>query len=312
MKKFILRRFVSALLLLLLSTVLIFFGLRAAPGDVTSQLVNPANSYSTYLVPNLKQELGLDKPLINQYLSFMGHLFEGKPGISLINGQPITTTIGRAGLQTLKLGAAATLLTYLIAIPLGLLAAWRRNSALDQGTMAVAVLGMGIPNFFLAILLIQLFSIHFQWLPDAGSGGLRFLVLPAIVLAAQSIAINLRMVRSSVLEQLSRDYVRTLRAKGVPERRIIGVHAFRNALPPVLALAGITMRDLLAYTMIVEVIFRWPGLGYQLVQSILQRDYTLSQVLAILLTLCVIVFNFLADVGQQYADPRVRGGGKAA
>jgi peptide/nickel transport system permease protein len=312
MKKFILRRFVSALLLLLLSTVLIFFGLRAAPGDVTSQLVNPANSYSTYLIPNLKQELGLDKPLINQYLSFMGHLFEGKPGISLINGQPITTTIGRAGLQTLKLGAAATLLTYLIAIPLGLLAAWRRNSALDQGTMAVAVLGMGIPNFFLAILLIQLFSIHFQWLPDAGSGGLRFLVLPAIVLAAQSIAINLRMVRSSVLEQLSRDYVRTLRAKGVPERRIIGVHAFRNALPPVLALAGITMRDLLAYTMIVEVIFRWPGLGYQLVQSILQRDYTLSQVLAILLTLCVIVFNFLADVGQQYADPRVRGGGKAA
>jgi peptide/nickel transport system permease protein len=312
MKKFILRRFVSALLLLLLSTVLIFFGLRAAPGDVTSQLVNPANSYSTYLIPNLKQELGLDKPLINQYLSFMGHLFEGKPGISLINGQPITTTIGRAGLQTLKLGAAATLLTYLIAIPLGLLAAWRRNSALDQGTMAVAVLGMGIPNFFLAILLIQLFSIHFQWLPDAGSGGLRFLVLPAIVLAAQSIAINLRMVRSSVLEQLSRDYVRTLRAKGVSERRIIGVHAFRNALPPVLALAGITMRDLLAYTMIVEVIFRWPGLGYQLVQSILQRDYTLSQVLAILLTLCVIVFNFLADVGQQYADPRVRGGGKAA
>jgi ABC-type dipeptide/oligopeptide/nickel transport system permease component len=306
MRKFVLRRASSAVLLLLVSTVLIFYGLRAAPGSVESQLVNPSTDYSAYLIPNLKHELGLDKPLLNQYLAFMGHIFEGKPGISLINGSPITTIIRRAGVHTLELGAAAMLLTYLIAIPLGLLAAWRRNSALDQGTMALAVLGMGIPNFFLAILLIQLFAIKLRWLPDAGSGGLRFLVLPAVVLAAQSIAINLRMVRSSVLEQLGRDYVRTLRAKGVAERRVIGVHAFRNALPPILALAGITMRDLLAYTMIVEVIFRWPGLGYQLVQSILTRDYTLSQVLAIMLTALVIFFNLLADLGQRYADPRTR------
>lgn len=307
MKRFVVRRLVQSVLLLFISTVLIFYGLRAAPGSVTSQLVNPVNSYSAYLVPNLKHELGLDKPLLTQYLLFMKHLFEGKPGISLINGSPITTIIGRAGLHTLELGGAAMFLTYMIAIPLGLLAAWRRNSLLDHGTMTIAVLGMGIPNFFLAILLIQFFAIDHRWLPDAGSSGFRFIVLPAVVLAAQSIAINLRMVRSSVLEQLGSDYVRTLRAKGVRERRIIGVHAFRNALPPVLALAGITMRDLLAYTMIVEVIFRWPGLGYQLVESILNRDYTLSQVLAVMLTFLVIAFNLLADLGQRYADPRVRG-----
>ncbi|HZR93186.1 MAG TPA: ABC transporter permease [Gaiellaceae bacterium] len=306
MKRFVLRRLCSAILLLFVSTIVIFYGLRAAPGDVTSQLVNPANSYSTYLIPNLKHHLGLDRPLVNQYLIFMRNLFEGDPGISLINGSPITTIIGRAGVQTLKLGAAAFVLTYLVAIPLGLLAAWRRNSVLDQGTMLVAVLGMGVPNFFLAILLIHFFSIDLRWLPAAGSGGISYLVLPALVLAAQAIAVNLRMVRSSVLEQLSRDYVRTLRAKGISERRIVAVHALRNALPPILALAGITMRDLLAYTMIVEVIFRWPGLGYQLVESILQRDYTLSQVLAILLAVCVIFFNFLADLGQRYADPRVR------
>ena len=306
MKRFVLRRLASSVLLLFVSTILIFYGLRAAPGSVTSQLVNPANSYSAYLVPNLKHTLGLDKPLLTQYLDFMGNLFQGNPGISLINGSPITTIIARAGVHTLELGAAAMLLTYLIAVPLGLLAAWRRNSALDHGTMTLAVLGMGVPNFFLAILLIQFFAIDLKWLPDAGSGGVRFLVLPAVVLAAQSIAINLRMVRSSVLEQLGLDYVRTLRAKGLRERRIIGVHALRNALPPVLALAGITMRDLLAYTMIVEVIFRWPGLGYQLVQSIINRDYTLSQVLAIMLTFAVILFNLLADLGQRYADPRTR------
>ena len=170
MKNYLLQRLGIAALTLFGMSLVIFVLLRLAPGDIVDILFSTGGYVNPSERAAIEKELGLDKPLINQYLSFMGHLFEGKPGISLINGQPITTTIGRAGLQTLKLGAAATLLTYLIAIPLGLLAAWRRNSALDQGTMAVAVLGMGIPNFFLAILLIQLFSIHFQWLPDAGSG----------------------------------------------------------------------------------------------------------------------------------------------
>jgi ABC-type dipeptide/oligopeptide/nickel transport system permease component len=310
MRKFLLRRLVWAVVLVLISSVVIFYGMRAAPGDVTSQLVNPANSYSTYLVPNIKKHLGLDKPVLDQYFIFMKNVFRGDPGISFVTGAPITKVIGSAGLATLKLGAAAIFLTYALAIPLGLLAARRRNSPLDQTTMLVAVLGMGIPNFFLAVLLIRLFSIELKWLPAAGSGGFRYIILPAVVLAAQAVAVNLRMVRSSVLEQLSRDYVRTLRAKGLPEWRIVGFHAFRNALPPILALAGVMMRDLLAYTMIVEVIFRWPGLGYQLVQSILERDYTLAQVLALMLTVLVIFFNLLADLGQQFADPRVREGGR--
>ena len=310
MRNFVLRRLTFSIFLVFLSSIVVFFGMRAAPGDVTTQLVNPANSYSAYLVPNLKHILGLDKPLLSQYFSFMGNTLRGHPGISLINGDPISRIIGSAGLETLKLGGAAFILTLVTAIPLGILAARRHNSLLDQGTTFVAVLGMGIPNFFLAVLLISLFSIHLRWLPAAGSSGIRFLILPAFVLSAEAIAITLRLVRSSVLEQLSRDYVRSLRARGLPEWRVVGVHAFRNALPPVCALIGTLARNLLAYTMIVEVIFRWPGLGYQLVQSILERDYTLAQVLALMLTVLVIFFNLLADLGQQFADPRVREGGR--
>jgi peptide/nickel transport system permease protein len=311
-KTFVLRRAGLSLLLLLASSVIIFYGMRATPGDVTHELVNPANGYSASLIGNLRHHLGLDKPLIEQYLLFMQHVVTGAPGISLINGAPITHIIASAGVQTLKLAVAATILTYLIAIPLGLVAAWRRNSVLDHGSMLVAVLGMGIPNFFLAILFIQLFAVQLHWLPVAGSQGFSSVVLPAAVLSAEAIAINLRMVRSSVLEQLGRDYVRALRARGLSEWRVVAVHAFRNALPPVMALAAVMLRGLLAYTMIVEVIFRWPGLGYQLVQSIQTRDYTLAQVLALMLTAAVILFNFLADIGQRWADPRVRAQGAAA
>jgi ABC-type dipeptide/oligopeptide/nickel transport system permease component len=192
------------------------------------------------------------------------------------------------------------------------LAAWKRNTSWDQSTMLLAVLGMGIPNFFLAILLIQLFGIWLKWLPVAGSDDPSNIVLPAVVLAAEAMAVNLRLVRSSVLEELSRDYVRTLYAKGLKEWRIMWIHALRNALPPVIALAGIMLRTLLGYTLIVEVIFRWPGLGATLVNAVLQRDYSVAQVLALLLTFLVIIFNLLADIGQQLVDPRVRERAQAA
>jgi peptide/nickel transport system permease protein len=303
---FVLRRVGFSVLLVFVASLVIFFGMRAAPGDVTTQLVNPANSYSTYLIPNIKHLLGLDKPLFDQYLSFMGNTLSGHPGVSLISGDPITRVIGSAGKYSLILGGSAFLLTLAVGIPLGMLAARFSNSVFDNGATLFAALGMGIPNFFLAVLLISLFAIRLKWLPAAGANSFRFLILPAIVLALPSIAIMQRLVRSSMLEQLSREYVRALRARGIPERRIVAVHAFRNALPPILALTGTLARDLLAYTMIVEVIFRWPGLGYQLVQSILERDYTLAQVLALMLAVLVIIFNLLADVGQRYADPRVR------
>ncbi len=297
MLTFIIHRTLYGILLLFIASIVIFYGLRVAPGSITDVLTNPLNREA--LAPQLRDQLGLDKPLLVQYFVFAKHFLTGQLGVSMVSGQPISRLIGRAIGQTLILAGAAAILTYVIAIPLGVLAAWKRNSLLDQGTMLVAVLGMGVPNFFLAVLLIQYFSVKHRWLPVAGSGDFKHLILPAVVLAAEAIAINLRVVRSSMLEELNKDYVRTLYAKGIPNYRVIWVHVLRNALPPVIALAGIMLRTLLGYTLIVETIFRWPGLGSQLVNSVLKRDYTVAQTLAIMLTFAVIVFNILADVGQQ-------------
>jgi ABC-type dipeptide/oligopeptide/nickel transport system permease component len=310
MATFLFRRTIYAVILLFIASLIIFYGMRLAPGNPGDVLLNPLNRIN--LIEGLSHKLFLDRPLWEQYLIFMHNLFTGQPGVSLFSGEPIPNIIKQAGLNTLKLALVASILTYVTAIPLGVLAAWKRNTPWDQGTMLLAVLGMGIPNFFLAILLIQLFGIYLKWLPVAGSDDISNIVLPAVVLSAEAIAVNLRLVRSSVLEELGRDYVRTLYAKGLKEWRIMWVHALRNALPPVIALAGIMLRTLLGYTLIVEVIFRWPGLGATLVDAVIRRDYSVAQVLALLLTFAVIVLNLLADIGQQLVDPRVREHAQAA
>ena len=310
MYRFIVRRSLYAVVLLFIASVIIFYGLRLAPGNPGDVLLNPLNRIG--LIEGLRHKLYLDRPLWEQYWIFIQNLFEGHPGVSLFSGVPIPTIISLAGLNTIKLGAAAAFLTYATAIPLGVLSAWKRNTRWDQSTMFLAVLGMGIPNFFLAILLIQVFGIWLKVLPVAGSDDVTTIVLPAVVLAAEAMAINLRLVRSTMLEELSRDYIRSLYAKGLPEWRILWVHALRNSLPPVIALAGIMLRTLLGYTLIVETIFRWPGLGFTLVDSIIKRDYSVAQVLALLLTAVVILFNLLADIGTQVADPRSAESAKAA
>jgi len=304
MARIVLHRAIYALVILFISSFVVFYGMRLAPGDVADVL--ESHPTGQLRIERVREDLGLNKPVFVQYATYMGRLLRGDLGLSLINGQPITDILSSSVGYTLKLALASALLSLVLAIPLGLLAAAKRNSIWDQGTMLIAVLGMGIPNFFLAILLIQVFAVWLKWLPVAGYETPKHIILPAVALAAEAMAINLRVVRSSVLEELGRDYVRTLHAKGVTNRRILWVHVLRNALPPIIALGGVMMRTLLGYTLIVETIFRWPGLGYQLVNAVLKRDYTVAQSLAILLTAAVIFFNLLADLGQQWADPRTR------
>lgn len=309
MATFVIRRFVYAVLLLFIASALIFYGLRVAPGDVTRFLVSA--TATEVLETSVREQLGLNEPLATQYFIFVKNVLSGDPGNSIVSGAAISEIIKDSGINTLKLGGAALFLVYALAIPLGVLAAWRRNSPTDQGVRFVAVLGMGIPNFFLAVLLIQLFAVNLGWFPVAGPGGFKHLVLPAFVLALESMAINMRLMRSSMLEETTRDYMRTLRAKGLSSSRVMWVHGLRNALVPVVAFAGIIVPLVLGYTLIVEVIFRFEGLGFQLVQSITNRDYALAQTLALLFTALVIFSNFLADVGHQLIDPRVREGGRA-
>jgi ABC-type dipeptide/oligopeptide/nickel transport system permease component len=301
---FVLRRFVYALVLLFFASLLVFYGLRLAPGDIVNAIASPTTS--RVVRSSLNKQLGLDKPLVAQYFIFVHHLLTGNPGVSIKSGESITAIIAAAGPKTLALGLSAAILTYTLAIPLGIFAAWTRNSPVDLGVRFLAVLGMGIPNFFLAVLLIQFFGVYLGWLPVAGPGGFRHLVLPAVVLSLEALALNVRLMRSSVLDELSLDYVRTLRAKGLKESRIVLLHATRNALPPVIALAGVILPTLLGYTLVVETVFRYEGLGYQFVQSIIYRDYALAQTLALLFTTLVIFFNFLADVAHHFVDPRVR------
>jgi ABC-type dipeptide/oligopeptide/nickel transport system permease component len=306
----ILRRFLYAVLLLFVASLLIFYGLRVAPGDVTQVVISATGTEA--LKSNVREQLGLDEPLATQYFVFVGNVLSGDPGTSLVSGAKITDIIKDSGANTLKLGLSALLLTYALAIPLGVLAAWRRNSSLDQGVRFLAVLGMGIPNFFLAVLLIQLFAVDLGWFPPAGPGGFSHLVLPAIVLAMESMAINMRLMRSSMLEELSKDYIRTLKAKGLSSARTIWLHGLRNAIVPVIAFAGVVIPTIIGYTLIVEVIFRYEGLGFQLVQAITKRDYALAQTLALLFTALVIFSNLLADIAHQLIDPRVRDRARAS
>jgi peptide/nickel transport system permease protein len=304
MARIVLHRSLYAIVILFIASFAVFYGMRLAPGDVADVL--QSNPTGQLTIERVREDLGLNKPVMVQYVSYMSELLSGNLGLSLINGQPITEILSSSVGYTLKLALVSALLSLVLAIPLGLLAAAKRNSVFDQGTMLIAVLGMGIPNFFLAVLLIQVFAVWLKWLPVAGYETPKHIILPAVTLAAEAMAINLRVVRSSVLEELGRDYVRTLHAKGVTNRRILWLHVLRNAMPPISALGGVMMRTLLGYTLIVETIFRWPGLGYQLVNAVLKRDYTVAQSLAILLTAAVIFFNLLADLGQQWADPRTR------
>jgi ABC-type dipeptide/oligopeptide/nickel transport system permease component len=310
MTTFVVRRLAYSLVLLFFASLLVFYGLRLAPGDIVSAIAGPTTT--KVFRTTLTKQLGLDKPLLAQYFIFVGHLLSGNPGVSVVNGASVTSILASAAPKTLTLGLCAAILTYTLAIPLGVLAGWRHNRPVDQTVRFFVVLGMGIPNFFLAVLLIQFFAVDLGWFPVAGPGGLSHIVLPAVVLAVEALALNLRMMRSSMLEELSLDYVRTLRAKGLHERRIVWLHGFRNALTPVVALAGVILPTLLGYTLVVETVFRYEGLGYQFVQSIKYRDYELAQTLALLFTALVIFFNFLADVAHHVIDPRIRDSTRAA
>jgi peptide/nickel transport system permease protein len=305
MAAYLARRTGYMLLIMAISSVVIFYALRTAPGGPSGGgVLSPLSSQEVRQA--YEHRLGLDQPVYTQYFIYVGHLIHGDFGESLVNGSPITDLLATHARNSLILGLTALAISYLIAIPLGVLAAVKRNTWVDQVAMGGAILGMGIPNFWLALILVYLFSLQLGLLPSAGCCSPTQLIMPALVLAAEGTAVTTRMMRSSMLEHLREDFVRALRAKGLPEWQVVGRHVLRNALIPVISLSGLRLGWLVGYALIVETIFRWPGVGYLLVDSVLRRDYPVAQFFSLLLIFFVLVANWLADIGYGLANPRIR------
>jgi peptide/nickel transport system permease protein len=262
----------------------------------------------------LRSDLGLDRPLHLQYLAWMGRLLQGDLGRSIRNQEPVIENVGRRIRPSLELAFLAMLVSVVIAFPLGIVSAARRNTPVDGAGTAFALFGICMPNFLLALLLIFLFGVTLRWLPISGYTdpleepirGLRSLALPAITLGLALAAVITRTLRSSMLEALSEDYVRTARAKGLSEGRVIRGHVLKNALIPVVTVLGLQLGTLIGGAVITEYVFALPGVGRLVVDAVFARDYPLVQGVVLLIAVGFIVSNLLVDLLYGWIDPRIR------
>ncbi len=304
MRNYILRRLLLIIPVVWGVSTLVFLFIHFIPGDPVQVMLGESAKPAD--VEELRRSLGLDQPLPAQYVLFLKGLVTGNLGRSIHTGQPILTTILTRIPATLELAIAAMFVALVMAIPLGVLSASRQYSWLDNSSMFFALLGISMPNFWLGPLLILLFSVHLNWLPVSGRGGLRHLIIPAITLGNALAAKLTRMTRSSVLEILHEDYITTARSKGLREGIVIFKHALRNALIPVITVIGLQCGALLSGALITETIFAWPGLGRWTITAIQKRDYPLVQGCVLVISLSYVLVNLLTDLTYAWVDPRIR------
>jgi peptide/nickel transport system permease protein len=307
MLTWILRRILAVVPVLFGVTLAVFSMLFLVPGDPVKMMLaefvtNPDQ------VAQMRAQLHLDEPILKQYGRFVTSAARGDLGTSIRSRRPVTIEIGENLASTAQLALAAMLVAIGIGIPLGLLAALSRNSWLDVASMGAALLGVSMPSFWLGLLLIFVFSLHLAWFPATGGGDLHHLVLPAVTLGMIAAAIIARLTRSSMLEVLGQDYVRTARAKGLGGFSVVVRHALKNALIPIITIFGLQFGNLLAGAVIVETVFSRPGLGRLIVGGILNKDFPLVQGVVLFVATIYVLINLLVDVAYAYADPRIRFG----
>jgi len=300
---FILRRLLLVPLVLLGVVTIVFFALRVS-GDPVALFVTDETPAER--VAEIRRELGFDAPVLIQYGQFLMRVVQLDLGNSLVYGAPVVEVVLERLPATLLLAVAALLVTPLIAVPIGVLAALKRNSVWDQGIMTIALIGQSMPVFWTGIVLMILFAVVLGWLPTSGSGSWRHVVLPAATLGIYNTARVARLVRSAMLEVLSQDYVRTARAKGLGEFLVVMRHAFRNAAITVITILGLTVATLMGGAVVTETVFSWPGIGSTLVRGIGVRDYPLVQGTVLAIAVIVTLLNLLIDLLYALANPRVR------
>ncbi|WP_135257690.1 ABC transporter permease [Thermus caldilimi] len=334
MWSYVLRRLLGLVPVLFGITLLVFLFLQLIPGDPAQAILGERGTPEQLAA--LREKLGLNKPLYVQYLTFVKNILTGDLGTSAVSTIPVAEELKRRWPATFELALAATLVAVVLGIPVGIVAAVRKNSILDTLSMSLSLVGVSMPVFWLGLLLVYLFAVNLHWLPTGGrlstdlaidfrpltgflvldglltrrlevlADALRHLILPALTLGTIPLAILTRITRSAMLEVLSQDYVRTARAKGLAERQVILKHALKNALLPVVTIIGLQFGTLLGGAILTETIFSWPGIGSYIYEGILNRDYPVVQAGVLVVATVFVLVNLLVDLSYALLDPRIQ------
>ena len=302
MLQYILKRLWHTVYVIIGISMISFFFIHLSGDPVLLMLPGDASDQE---IEELREQLGFNDPLYVQYFRFASKAIRGDFGESLYYHVPVMELVIERLPASLELAVAAMVFALVLAVPIGIISAVRRGSMLDMGSMLGALLGLSMPHFWLGIMLMLLFSVHLGWLPTSGRGTMAHLIMPAVSLGLSLMAMFARLTRSVMLEVLSLDYIRTARAKGLREEIVISKHALKNALIPLVTVAGMQFGFLIGGTVIIETVFAWPGLGRLVVQAIFSRDYPLVQAIVFVLSLLFVGMNLLVDILYVYLDPQI-------
>ncbi len=320
MSRYMVRRLLQAIPLLFFISLLTFAIVEIAPGDAAQMYIDPNKGTDPAYIERVRQSLGLEQPVYVRYAEWLVRTLSGDLGYSFRTRRPVTLEVGDRLPNTLLLGTISLVLSFMIAIPIGVISALKRYTLLDYVLSTLALAGISIPIFWVALLLIQIFAIQFGWLPASGMRSVRetytgwraaldvleHMILPVITLSVAQIAGWSRYQRSALLEVLGQDYIRTAQGKGLSQRRVITIHALRNSLIPMVTLIGISVPTVVTGAFITETIFSWPGIGRLGVDAVSGRDYPVIMAVTMLSALMIIVGNLLADLAYAWVDPRIR------
>jgi peptide/nickel transport system permease protein len=312
MSRYLLRRFAGMLVVVLLVLTIAFVIVRVAPGDPAALMLGPEATAED--AAELRARLGLDRPLAVQYATFIADALRGDLGRSLFFNQPVTTVLAARAEPTVMLALMSLFFSMLIALPIGIYAAYRRGSVFDQSVISAAMLAASVPSFWTGLIVQRWLATEYGWFPVSGYGGpestfaerLQFLILPSLVLGVVNSALILRFTRASMLDVLGEDYIRTARSKGMGERRVVLRHALRNAGIPIITVIGLTFALLVSGAVVTERVFNIPGLGNLVVNAVLRRDYPVIQGTLIVVAVLYVVINLITDLLYLLVDKRVR------